>query len=717
MPGPFTRPGTPLHGLLAPCLLMDKSPGGPRISGGPAHGHAPVRIDRRVALNRASSTASATTRVTTPHGTGGILVCAFAASTTRAAAGRPLRREILTTAAILCTLVAGPARAEDPRALGDLSLQQLGDIQVTSVLKRAERWTDAAASIYVITAEDIRRSGATSLPEALRLAPNLEVARADAVQYAITARGFNSVLENKLLVMIDGRVVYSPLFSGVFWEAQGIALPNIERIEVVSGPGGTLWGTNAVNGVINIITRSARQEQGGLLGAGGGNTDRVATFRHGGALGSAGGYRIHGNLAAREHTERADGTAVADAATNQLGEFRADWGEGVDEFMLEGDAFRGDIDQGASKRRIIGLDMLGRWVRERDQNSSQRLQAYIDHTERDQPGAIRERLNTFDLEYQKGLRPFERHDVLWGAGYRLQSDHVENLSVPALAFIPADRELHFGNLFVQDNVSLAPRLGLIAGLKLERNDYTKFEYLPTVRLSWKPTKDRLLWAAASRAIRAPSRIDRELYIPGATPHAALDGGPRFESEIANVVELGYRTQSSAALSYSITGFHHRNDRLRSLEPTSQGPVFGNTLEGTNTGVEAWGGYRVIERWRLSAGVVQQRQIRRRSSGSSDLLGVASLGNDPTQWWTFRSSLDLGAAVQLDIMLREVGGLPSPNVPSYTAVDARLGWKLLHGLEVAVSGQNLFAAHHPEWGVGAVRPEFDRAVFGNILWRP
>ena len=638
---------------------------------------------------------------------------------------RPAGDRVSLSRLVLATILAvlagflpyGPAMAGgDIDSLAVLSLEQLGDIQVTSVLKRSERLADAPASIYVITGEEIRRSGATSLPEALRLAPNLEVARADAVQYAITMRGFNSVLENKLLVMIDGRTVYSPLFSGVFWEAQDIALANIERIEVVSGPGGTLWGTNAVNGVINIILRSAEDTKGLLVSGGGGDRDRNGTLRYGARLGSAGSYRLTGNVSEREHSERANGTELQDGATMQRAGFHSNWAAGPNQLAFDGKAYRGDIQQGATKRRITGVDLLGRWERNREGGTNTRAQVYFDFTGRDQPGAIRDNLHTFDFEFQQGVRPFVRNEVLWGAGYRYEPDNVENLAPATLAFIPASRILRFANAFIQDNVTLAPRLSLIAGIKGERNDITDAEYLPSVRLAWKPMTQGLVWAAASRAVRAPSRIDRELYLPGTVPHFVLDGGPNFESEIANVLELGVRMQQSTRMSYSISGFHHMDSHLRSLELTPTGPVFGNTLEATNTGVEAWGNYQLLEHWRVSAGMVQQKQVRRRSSGSKDIGGLATLGNDPTQWWTFRSSLDVGPDVQFDVMVREVGGLPQPHVPGYTAVDMRLGWKLMKGLELAVSGQNLFDAEHPEWGVPAARPVFERALYGSLQWR-
>ena len=617
-----------------------------------------------------------------------------------------------------CLIACVSSHAAEPRArdLADLTLEQLGNIEITSVSKHAERLSDAAASIYVISAEEIRRSGATSLPEALRLAPNLQVARADINQYAITARGFNSVLANKMLVLVDGRAVYSPLFSGVFWEAQDVMLEDIERIEVISGPGGTLWGSNAVNGVINVITRPARDTQGALVTAGGGNREKAGAPRYGGELDSGGRYRIYGRVLDRAHSSMANGTDIRDASDRgQIG-FRADWGGAAQNFTLQGDAYHSAIDQGLTTRRVSGANLLGRWGRDLGGGSRLQLQAYYDHTERNQPGAINETLDTIDVELQHGLRPHDSHDLLWGGGYRYSADRVENVNPAALAFLPPGRNLGWANVFVQDAITLRPDLKLTAGLKLEHNDYTGIEFLPSLRLGWKMAAEHLVWGAASRAVRAPSRVDREFFSPGNPPFFVLAGGPNFQSEVANVYEIGYRAQLSIALSYSITAFHHDFDRLRSLEPTAAGPVFDNKIDGTSDGVEAWGSYRVTNAWRVNMSLVQQRERLRLKSGSANLGGFAPLGNDPSHGWTLRSAWDISPRHEFDVMVRHVGALPNPAVPSYTAVDARLGWKLRRDLEISLTAQNLFDPRHPEWGAAAARAEFERGVFLKLLWR-
>ena len=607
--------------------------------------------------------------------------------------------------------------------LADLTIEQLSNIEVTSVSKRAERLAYAVASVYVISADDIRRSGATTLPEVLRLAPNLNVARADANQYAVTARGFASVLANKMLVLIDGRAVYSPLFSGVFWEVQSVMLEDIERIEVISGPGGTLWGSNAVNGVINIITRPARDTQGALVAAGGGNRESGAAARYGGQFGpgeSDGRYRLYAKYSEQRHTSAASGAEIRDASNLTQAGFRADWGRAAEGFTLQGDAYTTDIEQGVagapSQRRLNGANVLGRWTRELTSDSNLRVQFYYDRTKRDQPGVIREVLDTFDFEFQHGFRLGSRHALLWGGSYRHQRDIVDNLNPAALALLPPNRRLNLGGAFVQDDITLAQRVNLIAGIKFEHNDFTKWEYLPNVRLAWKITDAQLLWGAASRAVRAPSRLDRELFLPGREPFFVIAGGPDFVSEIATVYELGYRAQPIAPLTFSINAYHHDFDRLRSTEPSAAGPVFENRIEGRMDGVEAWGTYRMTNDWRLNAGFVRQRERLRPEPGSVALGGVSGLGNDPDQWWSIGSSLDIVSNLEFDVTLRRVGALPNPVLPAYTAVDARLGWRVRPNLEVSLTARNLFDPRHAEWGVAPGRAEMERGVFAKLVWR-
>lgn len=599
--------------------------------------------------------------------------------------------------------------------LADLTLEQLSNIEVSIATRRPEPLSDVPASAFVISSEDIRRSGATSLPEALRLAPTLQVARADANQYAITARGFGNVLANKMLVMIDGRVVYSPLFSGVFWEAQGVMLEDVDRIEVVSGPGGTLWGTNAMNGVINVVTRSATDTQGAMLGAGSGNHDTVVGARIGVAHGSKGHVRAYGQFSSRDDTERGTDLDLPDASDRLQTGFRGDWGDATTAMTVSGDLYRSNVTQpaagGDTTRVLSGGNVLGNWTHNYKTGSQIRVQGYFDYTERDQPDAIHESLQTWDIQAQHGFRPGEKHDAVWGVEYRYQADRVANLT-PLVGFLPPNRDLRTTSLFGQDVFSVHERVELTGGVRFERNEFTHWEVLPNARLAWKPHDARLLWAAASRAVRAPSRIDREFFSPLTTPHFALAGGPGFDSEVAKVFELGYRDQPTQDLSFSVTGFHHNYDNLRSLTTSPDGPIFANGIEGTNTGVELWGSYRASAAWRFTAGWVQQSIDLDVAPGHAALAGTATLGNDPKSWGQLRSALDLGD-VDLDAAVRYMGRLPDPEVPSYATLDARVGWHPMREFEVSLSGWNLTGGSHPEWGVPAVRPEFERSVFLKI----
>jgi iron complex outermembrane receptor protein len=628
---------------------------------------------------------------------------------------RRVEQRLVHVALVLCSsFVAAPLHAAND--LAELSLEQLSNIVVTSVSRREEPLGAAAASVYVITGEDIRRSGATTLPEALRLAPNLQVARADANQYAISARGFNNTLANRLLVLIDGRIVYSPLFSGVFWEVQDVVLEDVLRIEVISGPGGTLWGANAVSGVINVITRPAADTQGLLVAAGAGNRQRGGTTRYGGTFGTDGHYRVYGKYFDEDATRRADRVPLVDDGSRGQAGFRADWGTARRGFTVQGDAYRTDIAQPVGgSRNLGGANLLARWSESRENGSNVQAQAYYDRVERDQPGSIREELDILNAEFQHGFDATKANRVLWGAGYRYARDSIENLS-PGLAFIPASRNLSWYNAFAQDEWRLRADLALTLGVKVEHNDYSGYEWLPNARLAWRVTPERLLWSAVSRVARAPSRIDRELFVP-ARPPFALAGGPDFKSEVSNVLEIGYRAQESRALSYSVTAFRHEHQRLRSIELRPGGSVLENRMEGSTTGVEAWGTYRATAWWRLDAGWVELRQALRPGPGSTSTATAAGLGNDPNRWITLRSAFDVTPRHEIDILARYVSELPNPQVPAYTAVDARFGWTVSKELQLSLLLQNLFDRSHPEWGAAANRAEFGRGVFLKVLWRP
>ncbi|TAK40823.1 MAG: TonB-dependent receptor [Betaproteobacteria bacterium] len=612
-------------------------------------------------------------------------------------------------ASVASSVLAQQATLAD---LADLSIEELANLEITSVSRRAERLADAAASVFVVTGDDIRRSGVTSLPEALRLAPNLQVARVDARQYAISARGFNGTVANKLLVLMDGRTVYTPLFSGVFWDAQDVFIEDVQRIEVISGPGATLWGANAVNGIINVSTRPAAETKGILAFAGTGNRESGIGARYGTDLGG-GALRVYGKAFNRDNTVRATGADVADGWHNSQAGFRADWGTPASGFTLQGDAYRGTIEQLApGDVRISGGNLLARWSRQFAAGDRLQVQAYFDHTDREIPGSFAERLDTFDVEFQHAFHAAERHFVTWGGGQRHSRDHVSNS--PVLAFFPADAALSWTNLFVQDEIQLGDGLRFTAGAKIASNPYTGWELLPSARLTWKPDVKRTVWGAVSRAVRAPARLDRELFVPGRPPFF-LAGGPGFRSEISNVFELGYRAQPSPRIAYSFTAFHSVHDHLRTLEAIGGGAfIIGNQMEGNTTGLETWGSFQAAKNWRLSAGALFLDQDLRFKLGSSD-TNLAGAGNDAKRQLSLRSSLDLRGNQELDLMLRYVSRLPNPAVPSYTALDVRYALRLQRNLEISVTAQNLLERRHAEFGAAATRSEIERGVFFKLRY--
>jgi iron complex outermembrane receptor protein len=630
----------------------------------------------------------------------------------------------LLTGLLLTAFAPVHAALAQTRDVAELSLEELANIRITSVSKKSESLADAPASIFVITNDEIRRSGATTLPEALRLAPNLQVARVDARNYAITARGFNSPFENKLLVLIDGRTVYTPLFSGVYWDAQDVVLEDVERIEVISGPGATLWGANAVNGVINVITRTAADTQGGLVAAGAGKNEKNGAFRYGGALDNGGHYRVYGKYADNDDTRRADGAPVLTGWRRQQAGFRSDWGNGNRNFTLQGDAYSGALRQaGTQDISIGGANLVGRINTRLAGGSDLSLQAYWDYTERNQPNAFIEHLHTIDFQLQHSIKAGNAHDLVWGAGYRYAMDRVQNDKF--FAFLPGSLDMYWGNVFAQDEIALRDDLRLTAGVKLENNNYTGVEFLPTLRLSWKPAANRLVWTSASRSVRTPSRIDRDFFSPtnppvvNGVPRYALAGGPDFESEVANVLELGYRAQPSPTLSWSATVFYSRYDRLRTLEPNPAGPglVFRNGAEGRAHGIEMWGNWQAMPAWRLSAGFVAQRINTILKPGSMDTTVATGLAtSDPPNYWMLRSSHDIAHGQEVDVTIRHSGSLSTPAVPSYTSMDVRYGWKLRRDLELSVVGQNLLDRSHAEYGAAPGRSEYDRSVFVKLLWR-
>jgi iron complex outermembrane receptor protein len=656
--------------------------------------------------------------------------------------------------------ISTPSPASSASAeLSQMSLEQLINVQVTSVSRRPQKLIQAAAAIQVITSEDIRRFGATSLPEALRLADNLEVAQISAHDWAISARGFNANLANKLLVLIDGRAVYTPLYGGVLWNVQDYPLSDIERIEVISGPGGTLWGANAVNGVINIITKSAQDTQGLHAEAAGGNKlDDQEELRYGAEPAPGLYVRAYGQYTGRAHEPTTSGASALDAWQVGRGGFRLDDEATLrDRLTLQGDLYHGVEDAGGvGEEDLSGGNILGRWTHLAPNGSSMSLQLYYDHTYLRQPypaspasppfyvgfpaTALADGLNTDDAQFQYQFTAGLRQQIVWGFEFRATQELDTGLFV---RFLPPqlDQKLYSG--FLQDQITLLPAMSLIVGSKLEHNDYTGYEVEPNIRWQWNPQPQQLLWAAVSRAVRTPSRYDRDLSIPsGLTnappplvfPTAFLTGSKNFVSETLIAYEIGYRAAFGSQWSGSLSTFFNNYDHVRSTSvpaATADYPFplpvyFQNNLEGSTQGLELSTSYQPLDWWQLHAGYDLLLEHVHVSPGQVDTTGALGETADPKGQVFLRSSMDLPRAMTFDAALRWVdafhidngpnGGPAVGVVPAYWQLDTRIAWQATRNLTLSLVGQNLLREYHVEYGYpSSTREQIARSVFARVTW--
>jgi len=622
-----------------------------------------------------------------------------------------------------CAYAQAPDNAFRVDTLKRLSLEELMNVEVTSVSKRPEKLKAAASAIQVITQEDIRQSGATSVPEALRLAPNLQVAQVNASQWAISARGFSNVLANKLLVLIDGRVVYTPMYAGVFWDVQNLVLEDIDRIEVISGPGGTLWGANAVNGVINIITKNSKDTQGLFAEAAVGSKLRgLGSLRYGGKLAKNLTYRVYGTAFKRGSTiYHPDSVETQDDWTIAQGGVRLDWA------ATEGDAVTfqtnlyNDRPNPDGNNPIVarGTNALARWAHSTSDKSNLQLQVYVDHTWRDFRNGFTEKLNTYDVEGQHRFRLGQRQEVIYGLGFRYMDHDVNNLEL--FAFEPARKSLYLFNVFLQDEIALVPeRLRLTLGIKIEHNAYTAFQYQPNARLNWTPAPTQTVWAAVSRAVRNPARIDREFFLYLA-PQLPFIAGSNFQSEEVLAYELGWRIQPQEGLSVSLATFYNVYDNIRSVEP---GPAplgipitFGNGVKGHTHGAELSATYQLNGWWRLRGGYTYLEKNLKVKENSADANQGSAESNDPSHQVLLQSMMKLPARIELGTIFRYVGELPKPKVSEYVGLDIRLAWKLDQRIELNLVGQNLVKSSHTEFIPSSlVAKDIERSVYAKVVCR-
>ncbi len=582
---------------------------------------------------------------------------------------------------------SAPQTVEDLR---NLSLDDLANLQVTSVSKRPESLADAAASIYVITADDIRRAGATSLPEVLRLAPNLEVARINGYAWAVSARGFNSAeTANKLLVLVNGRSVYEPIGGGVLWQQVDVDLPNIERIEVISGPGSTLWGANAVNGIINVITKDAAATQGfnGQVSAGG--FESSASLRYGGKLGD------HLTFKAMADTFSSDATEPATVGDTTDDAFRGTFGS----FSLVGTWDRDTVTGGVSAYdnrigdgggKLTGSFARVIWNRTLDGGATLGFNAIVTHDVRNEP-TLYERRDSIVLSAQHAFAAGEHQQIVWGGEYRYWWEDFRSFN--DFHFATPKTDISLGSLFIQDEIALKPALSLTLGVKSEYSSYSGVAWLPNVRLAWQPDEHNTLWAAVSRSERTPNRIERELEHP-----VLLVPSPGFDSEKLVAVEAGWRAQPSSRVSFSLSAYYNRYDDLRTDAYTLPDIVplkLENGARGTTYGVEGWGEFDVTGDWRLSAGFSTLHKRFWLKPGATDLTGLGVEGQDPDYQAQMRSAWQIGPNVDFDVTVRRVGKVDTAPVPAYTEADAHLEWRVNDRLAVALDGRNLLHDRHLE----------------------
>ena len=599
-----------------------------------------------------------------------------------------------------------------------MSIEELANVAITSVSRRPEPLAQAPAAVFVISGEDIRRSGAINLPEALRLAPNLEVARLNGFSYTISARGFNSTSSaNKLLVLVDGRSVYSPLASTVFWENVDVPLADVARIEVISGPGSTLYGANAVNGVINIVTKDSADTQGALLDATAGTSDMKVMARYGFTPWDGGALRLYGQVSHANNTSplsALDTTRTA-WARNQGG-FRLDQRWNGDSLTLQGDIFANSEPVTESKRNR-GYNLTGRWSHALESGSSLEMQVYTDETAQIVPGRLREQLDTFDLQAQYDTALWWNDTFIWGGEYR----HSKEAIYSSTAFFANPvTHLDIENLFAQDSFHLLDNLRVTAGIKVENSSYSNVDFMPDLRFSWAVTDNHTLWASVSRAVRTPSKLDRELQSPG-----LLLPAPRFHSEKLTAYEMGYRGQPLADLSLSVSLYYNLYDDLRTIFYQPGAPSqLRNGITGDNYGVEAWAKYAVTDWWRLNLGANWLQRTEHLKPGRVDLTFGQALGQDPPYQTQLRSEMNLFQDWEFDAALRSIGHVKARDattgntkvpVGAYTEMDVRVGWHATKTTEISLQGFNLLHARHLEFNdPSAYAPQYmPRAFMLNL----
>lgn len=636
-------------------------------------------------------------------------------------------------------------------ALMQMPLKQLMEIEVTSVSKRAEKANETAAAISVITAEDIRRSGHNTVPEVLRGIPGVQVSRLNSGWWAITARGNANQFGNKLLVLLDGRSIYNPLFSGVVWEEQGTPLEDIERIEVIRGPGSTLWGSNAVNGVINIITKHSKDTQGDMIAGGAGTYDNASGYmRHGGKIGENSTYRAYVNHYRQDNSETASNVKAHDAWNISRAGIRTDGKIDDDStFNITSDVYHGEREipfvlaprvnaagfaQDLDNHHMYGGNIIGKYSRKLDNESNLDLQVYYDFVGRN-ADEFGQDIHTLDFDAQQTFDNIKGHQLIWGGGYRIIYAEMDPSLLVRYPF--GDTETtHTLSSFIQDKIELTPELFLTLGSKFEYNSYTNFEFQPNARLAWLPTEDQTVWGAVTKAVRTPSIIERTMtQIAGGLPASgglvAINANQHLDSEEVIAYELGYRNQPLDTLSLDTTIFLNKYNDLRTIEPggatggdVAVGLRTANLGERVTTGFELAANWEVSNQWQLSGSYSYLDMDFKRGSGSSDTSALAEDGKSPSNMYSIRSHYMFNEDWEIDTAIYytdEISGNSTnntKNIGAYTRADLKLTWRPMEGVETAIIGQNLLDDQHQEFGASyySVPYEIPRSVYGKVTVR-
>jgi len=656
---------------------------------------------------------------------------------------------------VLACLLGAPAAwgqspQMPPKDLGSASLEDLMNVEVTSVSRKEQKLSKVAAEIFVITQEDIRRSGARNIPDLLRMVPGLDVAQINGSTWAISARGFNLQFSNKLLVLIDGRAVYTPMFGGVNWDTLDEPLEDIDRIEVICGPGGTIWGANAVDGVINIISKPAADTPGVLVSGGGGTvTQSFGTLQYGGKIKEDTSYRVFTSYQSMDHLPDPSGQESNDGWHLLHGGYREETRlSSKDTLTTQGDIYSGeagativhsefDPPNNVNAQRfenLSGGNILGRWTHVSSERMDTTLQVYFDRYVRDGPEA-REDRNTVDLDFQNHVALGKRQDLIWGAGIRYTSDGVEGTIDQA--FLPVNFAGQLFSFFAQDEITLKPdRATSYAGTKVENSYFTGYDVQPSVRVAWTPDSRHTVWGAISRASRTPTRRDTGLNatlaaLPGPAAVLLL-GDPDFSSEHVIAFEAGYRAQATERLSVSLTAFINKYSDLESVEalapyfdPNFVPPlqvipnVLENKLHGTTEGVEAFANWKVTSRWTLSPGYSFLEMHLHPNADSTDTVSVADTqGTNPVHQAQLMSHVELLRGFSWDLNGYFVGRLPAASVASYTRMDAQLTWKFWERASFSVVGQNLLRDHHLEFNdyqQSVNSAQVKRGLYAKLTW--